>query len=97
MKYIGILALTGLAACSVSYDQFLYEVTEKSAEEVRIQTHQGMLSMEPDEVRKGLAHMEAKAAAVCQEFGRGRAVYRSERTYTTGAYYSWVERAYSCV
>lgn len=97
MKYIGLIALAGLAACSVDYTNFSYEVTQRSAKEVRIQTHKGALGMDEAKVSEVFANMDRLATKECQSFGKNGARFTGDRTYTTGVYYAWHERIYSCV
>lgn len=95
-KFFGLMALAGLTACVTTHDQFIYEVTERSSDVVKVQTHKGMLNMQPEEVHRGLTHMHQMATEVCMEFGSNKSVFIRERQYTTGAYYAWVERSYRC-
>ncbi len=97
MKFIGFIALAGLAACSVDHTDFSFEVTQRSANEVRIQTHKGALGMDQAKVDAMFAHMDGIAAKECQGFGKRGARFSGDRTYTTGVYYGWHERIYSCV
>lgn len=96
MRLLAGIALAGLAACSTTYDDFIYEVTQRSADEVRIQTHKGAFNMESSQVTAMIAHMNSMAADECRAFGKSGAKYKGDRRYTTGAYYSWVERIYTC-
>ena len=96
MRYFAVCAVIAVSACTVTYDRFLYEVTQSSHEEVRIQTHKGALNMEADQVTKMFAHMDGLASKECSAFGKTTAIYKGKRTYTTGAYYAWLERIYAC-
>ena len=97
MRLIGVaIATLALTACTATYDKFIYEVTESSAKEVRVQTHAGMQRMEPEEVQRGFAHMQQLATAECGKYGKSKAVFIGKREYTTGPYYSWLEHKYSC-
>ena len=97
MRLLAGIALAGLAACSTTYDDFIYEVTQRSEDEVRIQTHKGALNMEANQVTSMFAHMDSLATNECKAFGKSGAKFKGDRRYTTGAYYAWLERIYTCV
>lgn len=97
MRKISLLMATlVIAGCAAKYDNFIYEVTRSDFEEVRVQTHKGALNMAPEEVSKLHTHMQNLADAECVKHGGRAAKYKTQRQYTTGAYYSWVEKIYTC-
>lgn len=97
MKFRSLLiALAGLTACTFSPENMFYEVTERSSNGVSIQTNRGNMDLNSPEVAQMLAHMDAMAFQECMKVGKAKAAVKSERAYTTSAYYSWIERNYQC-
>ena len=94
-KYLSLLALVGLTACA-THEGFIYEVTDSSPEEVRIQVHKNSSNMSPDKVAKRDAHMLSLARRACRGHGKGEARFKREYTYTGGLYYSWLVKVYDC-
>ncbi len=96
MKFIRLIAFIGLAACATPENMF-YEVTERTADGVSIHVNKGNMDLNSDMVARMLVHMDGMALSECQGKGKRLARQDRERAYTTGPYYSWIERTYTCI
>ncbi|MFC2967708.1 hypothetical protein [Acidimangrovimonas pyrenivorans] len=96
MKYLGILALVALAACSFNPERMYYQVTQRSANGVSIQVNKGNMDMKAPELAQVLDHMDDMATKECRGMGKTKAARKAQRHYRTGPYYDWIERAYIC-
>lgn len=89
-------ALAVLTACSVGPEKMFYEVTQRTTNGFSIQANKGNMDMMSEMVAQMRVHMDKMAVSECQGMGKNEAVRISERQYTTGPYYSWIEQSYNC-
>lgn len=94
--FLCCVALTGHAACTPNPEAFFYEVTQRTAGGVSIQVNKGNTDLQSTAVEQMLTHMDGMAIKECEGLGKSGATVTAERNYTTGPYYSWIERTYQC-
>lgn len=97
MKEIALIAaLTLIGACSVKPEAMFYEVTQRSANGVTIQANIGNLDRQSSFMAQMQAHMDGMAGVECEGLGRGSANVTNQNISTSGPYYTWMTRTYSC-